>query len=804
MFVSAGFSACRRSLGTRQQTAYRSVALLVTQVSIGIASAVLLCSFWPGETLKAQDSTASSVPAFAEKVGLSIDPLIEKAITDSELSGAVIAIVHDDEVVFEKAYGWRQIVPDKIPMQTDSLFDLASLTKPIATATSVMHLIEQGELKIDDKIAMHIPEFGANGKENITVKDLLLHVGGLIPDNSLADYKGSRDEMVTKIYGLSTSYQPGTDFRYSDVGFQVLGELVHRKSGLNVHDYSQRHIFGPLQMKETTFNPAGDLRSRAVATEEREGRWMVGEVHDPRAYAMGGIAGHAGLFSTAADLSNYARMMLKNGEFGGTRILQESTVRSMTTPNRVPRGIRALGWDMRSGYSSNRGEAMSATAYGHGGFTGTAIWIDPELQLAVIFLSSRLHPDGKGTVNPLAGVVGSIAAKAVRQLNEKENSDVHEQAEVLCGIDVLARDQFKQLQGAKIGLITNQTGVDRNGLGTAQILHKAAGLELKAIFSPEHGLQGKLDQSNIADGIDPQTGLPIYSLYGANRAPTPQSLEGLDTLVFDIQDIGTRFYTYLSTMGNAMEVAQQRGMRFVVLDRPNPINGVDIEGPLLDEDIRSFVAYHNIPLRHGMTAGEIAKMLVAEKKWKLQLDVIEVEGWTRNLYLDQTDLFWLRPSPNMRTLNQALLYPGVGVIELTNISVGRGTDTPFERVGAPWLDARRVIKRLKSYELAGVTFLPEKYTPTSSKFENEECQGVQILITDRDRVEPIRVGLALAHAIRCEHPEQWQTSQLIKLLGSQAVVDAIIKEDSFEKVYQLASAQVEEFRLRRKPFLIYR
>lgn len=789
---------------------FTTVSKMVFEGIVALSSTGWVLLFWlaifvNGRFALSQHSHESFHPVslFSEQVDLKIAPLIQAGIEKGEMSGCVVAILHGNNLVYEKAFGNRQVEPMPVPMTLDSVFDLASLTKPIATATSIMHLIENGHIALNDTVAKHIPEFATNGKGAVTIQQLLVHTGGLIPDNSLKDYEGSRAEMLDKIWQLPLSYPIESDFRYSDVGFIVLGELVLRKSGLTVHEYSQKHIFQPLQMRDTTFLPSATLRQRSVATEQRSGEWIVGEVHDPRAYALGGVAGHAGLFSTARDLGRYAQMMLNAGTLEGAKVLAPTTIRQMTDSYPVPRGMRGLGWDKRSGYSSNRGESMSSKAYGHGGFTGTAIWIDPELDLAVIFLSSRLHPDGKGTVNPLAGVIGTIAANYV--VSQRLGSTIREsRSQVLCGVDVLARDQFKLLGGAKIGLITNQTGQTRDGISTATLLHQASGLQLKAIFSPEHGLLGKLDQAQIADDKDPATGLPIYSLYGANRAPTDQALEGIDTLVFDIQDIGTRFYTYISTMGNAMEVASKKGLRFIVLDRPNPINGIDVEGPLLDDEVRSFVAYHNIPLRHGMTAGELAKMLAAERDWKLNLEVVKVEGWNRDMFLDQTDLFWVRPSPNMRTLNQALLYSGVGCIEFTNLSVGRGTDTPFERIGAPWMDARRVIARLETYGLTGVSFVPEKFTPSSSKFEGVECQGLQILITDREKVRPVRLGLALAHALRAEHPEAWQTAQLIKLIGSQAVIDALLNEKEFSKVVAQADISIDAFRLRRKEYLLYR
>lgn len=793
MLVSTVFACMKRTLlrvGLCRNTRVICCCLLFVMSSIlAIVPSVL-----------AQQATESSPEVQLDR---KIAPLIQKALDEGEMCGCVIHIVHRGTIVYEKAFGSRQIEPAQIPMSIDAIFDLASLTKPIATATCVMHLSESGKISLDDTVGAHIPEFATNGKEAVTIRQLLIHTSGLIPDNSMKDYVGSRADMLNRIWQLPLSYSTESDFRYSDVGFIVLGELVQRKSGLNVDEYSQQNIFQPLKMTETMYVPPEALRQRAVATEKRNEQWIVGEVHDPRAYALNGIAGHAGLFSTVRDLSRYAQMMLNGGTLDGVRILGAETIAQMTDSYSVPRGTRGLGWDKRSGYSSNRGESMSSSAFGHGGFTGTAIWIDPDLDLSVIFLSSRLHPDGKGTINPLAGVVGTIAANYAKEQSSLSKV-VDTRSEVLCGIDVLARDQFKILHGANVGLITNQTGQTREGKPTASVLHQARDVNLKAIFSPEHGLQGKLDQANISDDKDSATGLPIYSLYGANRAPTDQSLEGIDTLVFDIQDIGTRFYTYISTMGNALEVASKKGIRFVVLDRPNPINGIDIEGPLLDDNIRSFVTYHNIPLRHGMTAGELAKMLVAERGWKVDLEVIKVEGWNRDMFLDQTDLFWVRPSPNMRTLNQALLYPGIGCIEFTNVSVGRGTDTPFERVGAPWMDSRRVIASLESYGLAGVRFVPEKFTPASSKFEGEECQGFQILITDRGKLNPVQVGLAIAHALQREHPAEWQASQLVKLIGSQSLVDLLLNEKDFAKIVAQADESTELFRLRRKEFLLYR
>lgn len=741
-----------------------------------------------------------------------IDDLIARGIADKKLPGAVVLVGYRGKIVFHRAYGFRQVLPEPLPMLDDTLFDLASLTKPIATATSVMRLVEEGKVALTDRVGDHVPAFAVNGKDRVTVEQLLLHIGGLIPDNAIEDYRDGPQASIDNFLKLGLNYEPGTNFRYSDVSFQVLGELVRAKTGKDVATYASEVIFGPLGMTSTTYVPPEALKGRAAVTEQREGRWMIGEVHDPRAYAMGGVAGHAGLFGTAEDLAIYAQMMLGKGEYQGVRIMGADTVRRMTAGYEVPRGIRGLGWDKRSGYSSNRGQTMTDAAFGHGGFTGTAIWIDPGLDLMVIFLSNRLHPDGKGSVNPLAGAVGTLAADAVlaaraaeaaSKPDAKPATEIAKPGDVLTGIDVLAAEGFKTLAGRQIGLITNHTGVNREGVPTRVVLHQAPGFKLVSLLSPEHGIAGKLDQPKIDDTTDPDTGLKVFSLYGADRKPSPESLAGIDTLVFDIQDIGCRFYTYVSTMGEAMRVAADKKLRFVVLDRPNPINGVDIAGPTLDAGSESFVGYHTIPLRHGMTVGELAKLLNEELRLGLDLVVVPCQGWQRHQHYDQTGLFWVNPSPNMRNLNQAILYPGVGLFETTNLSVGRGTDTPFELIGAPWVDGRRLAAGLNSLAMPGVVFVPTRFTPASSKFSGEACQGVQILITRRDQVDPIRVGLAIAGLLVKNHPAQWETKNYNRLLSSQKLYEAVVQGRPLDELVRLATEGTEAFRTRRQSFLMY-
>ena len=373
----------------------------------------------------------------------------------------------------------------------------------------------------------------------------------------------------------------------------------------------------------------------------------------------------------------------------------------------------------------------------------------------------------------------------------------------LTGLDVLIRTDFAALRNARVGLITNHTGRSSTNQTTISAFLATDSLTLVALFSPEHGIAGALD-TKIPDARDPASNLPIYSLYGDNRAPTPTQLADLDTLVFDIQDIGCRFYTYISTMGLAMHAAAAHHKRFVVLDRPNPIGGTIVEGPVRDPGPDAFVAYHSLPLRHGMTAGELARMFAAEKPIAVDLHVIPLEHWSSRQTFDLTGLEWINPSPNMRSLTEALLYPGVGLLEFTNLSVGRGTDTPFEHIGAPWLDGRALARRLHAANLPGVTFVPTRFTPNASKFANQPCSGVQIAITDRAIFRAIPLGLALATALHTQHPTEWDMRKLTTLLLDAATYQSIQDNAPWQTTAALHAKELDEFLTRRARFLLYR
>lgn len=770
--------------------------------TIFAASCAMFCSIRPLLANPLPRATPSSVGLGVAHLQR-IDDLVATEIKKRKLPGCVVMIGRRGSVAYAKAFGDRRLEPSREQMTLDTVFDMASLTKPVATATSIMLLVEQGKVRLRDPVVEYLPEFAPNGKDKITIEHLLTHQGGLVPDNALADYQHGVDEAWQRIWELELVSPVGKKFIYTDVGFLVLAKVVQRVTGQSVAEFAAENIFQPIGMNETGYLPDAALRDRAATTEQRDGEWLRGVVHDPRSALLGGVAGHAGLFSTADDMALYANMMLSRGNAGQTQVLSPLTISEMTRPRDIAGQKRGLGWDMGSKYSSNRGEIFSAQAFGHGGFTGTAMWVDPSMDLFVIFLSNRVHPNGKGSVNSLAGRISTVAAAAITKQSATRIEKKMPHPPVMLGIDVLKRDGFRQLADRRVGLITNHTGTNRRGERTIDLLHKAENVTLVSLFSPEHGLQGKLDQSQIDDTRDEATGLPTYSLYGKNRRPQIEHLQAVDTMVFDIQDIGTRFYTYLSTMGLAMEVAAENDLRFVVLDRPNPIGGIAVEGPVLDAGSESFVGYHPIPVRHGMTLGELAGLIKQERELDVDLQVIEIEGWRRGDLWDETGLTWINPSPNMRNLTQAVLYPGIGLLETTNLSVGRGTDTPFEILGAPWIDGQQLATELNDAALPGVRFVPIRFTPDASKFSNEQCEGVNIIPVERAAIEPVKLGLEIACALKRLYPKDWDTARFNRLLANQSVYEAIDKGASQQELAALFRPRLEEFLPRRVKSLRY-
>lgn len=732
-----------------------------------------------------------------------IDAAVTTAIQKANCPGAVVVVVHDDTVVYRKAFGHRQLKPTQEPMTLDTVFDLASLTKPIATAASIWKLIERGQVQLTDPIAKYWPAFAANGKDHVTIEHCLIHTSGLIPDNAIKDYVGTRDEMLARIAALKLESPSGSRFRYSDVGFIALGEVVARVSGQSVDMFAKENLFQPLKMLDTQFLP--DSKRRFAATGFRNNRPIVGEVHDPRAFALGGVAGHAGLFGTADDLARFCRMLLRGGELDGQRIFSPQTVARLTEPKTVPGGLRSLGWDVDTSYSAQRGEFFRpGTGYGHTGFTGTSVWIDPPTKTAIIILTNRLHPDEKlGNVTELRRQIGSIVAMAITAHGERVYTQRTSLAKpVLTGADVLVRDRFALLKGRTIGLVTNHTGRTSDGTPLIDLLAKAEGVKLVALFSPEHGIRGEKDEK-IDDGTDAKTGLPIYSLYGERRKPTAMMLRGIDTLVYDIQDIGCRFYTYPSTLGLVLEAAKESGIRVVVLDRPNPIGGVMIEGPIRDPGRGSFVGFHELPLRHGLTIGEMALLFNAERAIGADLHVVPCENWRRGDTFDRTGLPWRNPSPNMRHLTAAMLYPGIGLLETTNISVGRGTERPFEWIGAPWIDSRKFATALNALRIPGVRFVPVNRTPASSVHKDKDCGGVDIIVDDWNALRPVHVGLSVALVLRKIAPNDWDPKRFDTLLIHKATFEGIVAGRSLAEIEAQWKVDLAQYVERRAKYLLY-
>ena len=726
-----------------------------------------------------------------------IDAAIERAIAAGKAPGAVLR-VESGGAVYQKSFGAKSVEPESVPMTDDTIFDSASLTKVIATTPAIMLLAERGKLRLDDKVDRWIINFKAHGKGEVTIRHLLTHTSGLRPGlSSKPTWSGLEKALdLTKAERLTA--QPGTLFRYSDINFILLGEIIQLASGQLLEEFTSKHIYRRLGMHDTGFLPPFKKLSRVAPTERVDGEILHGIVHDPTARRMDGVAGHAGLFTTAADLSRFARMMLNGGKLNGRRIFKRETVQLMTSVH-TPEGMktkRGLGWDIDSPYSSPRGNHFKVGGYGHTGWTGGSLWVDPSTKTTVILMTSRTHPDGKGNVIALRREVATLAAEALRGFSFGATAA----PSVLNGADVLRQRKGILPKGAKVGLITNHTGHDRHRRSTLDFLRASSEVELTALFSPEHGLYGKLDEK-VDDSTDAKSGLKIYSLYGNNRKPTLDQLAGFDALIFDIQDIGCRFYTYISTMGLAMEAAGEAGVKFIVLDRVNPIGGATVAGPVRLGPSQ-FIAYHNIPVQHGMSAGELARMINAERGLGVELQIVKIEGWKRGLFFDATGQPWTNPSPNMRSLTQAILYPGIGLLE-TAMSVGRGTDTPFEVIGAPYIDDVKLANQLNALGQTGVRFVPIRFTPDYSVHKDKPCGGVNIIITDRRKLRAVPLGIDIARVLRKMYPKNFPLAKVGRLLCHPPTIESLGQGKTLSQIEALWKADLAKFNTRRSDYLLY-
>ena len=718
-----------------------------------------------------------------------IDGIIQTGIQQKKFPGAVVVIGHNGQIVFHNAYGMASLGPSRDAMTRevmteDTIFDLASLTKPLVTATAVMQLYQQKRFGLDDPVARYLPAFASHGKERITIRELLTHYSGLPPDLPLTAPWAGKDEGFRLAFATVPVSEPGKRFLYSDINYIILQALVEKLSGLSLEVYQQKFIAQPLGLTEMRFLPPTSWRARIAPTQyDAHGVMLRGTVNDETARRMGGVAGNAGLFATANGVAVFAQSLLDRLAGRPSNFpLEQSVLRQMIRPNQ-PAGasaVRGLGWDIDSPFSSPRGNLFPIGSFGHTGYTGTSLWIDPASNTYVILLSNSVYPRGHPSLSAIRSAIATCAAAAVERGQRS--------AGVMTGIDVLEADRFAPLAllaqkhngHLRLGLLINQTGVDREGRRTADILaHDAAvavpSLTLKTLFSPEHGINGALDIDTIHDSTDATTGLPVISLYGATEAarrPPLDAMRGLDAVVIDLQDAGVRFYTYETLVLYFLEAAAHTGTEIVILDRPDPIGGA-IQGPLSDPGRESYVNAMPVPVRHGMTLGELARYFNGERHLGAPLTVVAMRGWRPSDWFDETGVRWVNPSPNLTSLTAATLYPAIGLIETTNLSVGRGTDHPFEYVGAAWIDetgSRRLAETLTARALPGVRFLPVSFTPkTPYPYAGQLCHGIEIAVTRRDAMDAPEVGLEIASAISRLYPTQFELVKIDTLLVNRGI-----------------------------------
>ncbi|HXO37584.1 MAG TPA: exo-beta-N-acetylmuramidase NamZ domain-containing protein [Candidatus Acidoferrum sp.] len=763
-----------------------------------------------------------------EKANFSaIDLLVQEQVNDQAITGAVLLVGHGGRIVHQKAFGLRATSPRTEAMTLDTIFDLASLTKVVATTPSVMRLIQYGQIRLDEPVAHYIPDFGTNGKDAVTVRQLLTHYSGLRPDVDLNPPWVGRDAAFRLAHEEKLQAPQGSIFIYSDTNFIVLGELVQRLSGMTLDQYAAVHIFQPLGMKHTRFLPPPEWKSKIAETFAPDRKQILrGVVHDPRADRMGGVAGHAGLFGTAGDLALYAQALISRKS-----ILDGDIIDKMTTPQQPPNAteVRGLGWDIDSSFSSNRGSLLPVGSFGHTGYTGTSMWVDPYTNTYVILLTNSVLPrQGPAIISLRSRVATAVAALlhldvtspdrerqlAITGYNEAASASrrlAARNGHVLTGIDVLEQDNFASLKQDKtqmtIGLLTNNTGVDGQGKRTIDVLANAPGIKLAAVFAPEHGIFGAQDDLKVEKTTDSVTGVPVYSMYGgtdAKKRPPLDVLKTLDAVVFDIQDAGARFYTYPATLGYLLEAAAQTNTEVIVLDRPDPVNGSFVQGNMSQAEFESFTSYHPTPIRFGMTLGELAQMYNVERKIGARLRVIPMQGWLRGDWFDSTGIVWINTSPNLRSVNEAELYTGVALVEGTNVSVGRGTDTPFEVMGAPWIDPRAYSDYMNARLIPGVRFVPVTFTPVSGPYQNQLCKGVNIIVTDRTVLDAPEMGIELAAALKKLYPDNWKMEHMISALSNQQVFDQLAAGDDPRSIAQGWQDDLNKFKELRQKYLLYK
>lgn len=674
---------------------------------------------------------------------------LSRAVKESQAPGAVACVGEKGRRVFAGAEGYKSLRPKKELAGLDTLYDLASLTKVVATTTAVFLLRDQRALDLDDTLYRYLP---LANLEEITLRQVLTHTTGLASWKALHLENSGLLPYVDAIARMAAVREKKATRVYSDLGFILLTRVIEEI----VHDSFDRFcdsaIFQPLAMKETFFNPPASLKERCAPTEECSWRKRMirGEVHDQNASALGGVSGHAGLFSTVADLEKYCQALLSG------RILSEATLEEITRQGQVS-GYpwQGLGWWIDPWTNGANGYLASRRAFGHTGWTGTSIWMDVEKEVYAILLSNTCHPDLSRRNN---GVLRRNFYTKASALFYKDSTNAH------TGLDALVRNDFGQTKDKRLGVLTNSAAINQEGRSLPEVLGKASVSTVVRFFSPEHGFSGEAEAGQAVRSKEEGV-VPVTSLYGEKRAPSGSDLQGVNLFVADLPDIGARYYTYMATMKECMGSCVEHGIPLLVLDRPNPLGGLVLEGAPAEE-FGTAVCCAPIPIRHGMTLGELA-LFFRDRFFqgkKLDLRIVQAENWWYDFSAPESALPWVPPSPNIPTADTALMYIGTCLFEGVNVNEGRGTEQPFLVCGAPWLKAEEVLADLDPALTAGCTLKPTLYIPKSipgksanPEYKDKLCHGIQFEITDAQRIRPLTTVVALLRAIHQRHSElEWR------------------------------------------------
>ena len=709
----------------------------------------------------------------------SIAEALAHALQTTRTPGGVVYVGDLDRTHVHEAQGFRALLPEKQPARKDTLYDLASLTKVVATTTAVMLLRDAGQLRLHQPVTDFVPESAFNG---MTPFHLLTHTAGFIPWKPYYETETSVEAMLALAAKEGIEAPPGLRSRYSDFSYMLLGLIVEAAAKDRFDAFCRKEIFEPLEMARTAFRPPEAWKENVAATEDCPWRKkvIVGEVHDQNAWAAGGIAGHAGLFSTAEDLAKFCRALL------GGRILRESSLAEMTRLDLVPSyPWQGLGWQLDPWRDKATGYLPSRFAFGHTGWTGTSLWLDRSNDLFAILLANTCHPSTASRNNP---EFRRIVHDAIAARFYPKTTNTH------TGLSRVLKEDFDAVNGNRVALLTHAAAVDMLGRPIVDVLSMAPDMDLRLLYSPEHGLHGQAEAGAHVSG---QSGpVPVVSLYGERLAPTPEELAQVDLFIVDLQDVGARYYTYGMTLKRCLEACAAANKPVLVLDRPNPLGGDVLEGPVA-ENTTSDVCWGAVPIRHGMTIGELARFFEQTdlRAKGLDLSVQYLDNWTPEKLHHQCSLPWAPPSPNIPAAEAALLYVGMCLFEGTNLNEGRGTETPFALVGAPWVDAAAVVAELKPLEMPGLRVEPVEYTPTSipgkasnPKYAGETCRGVRLAIERPHEVRAFTTVCALIQAMRTHHAAEFAFNDFFNTLAGgpdlrrrlEAGEDALAIEAAYE------------------------